>query len=150
METAIFDPDTRQRLWKIEDEKRKIATRVKKLIVADNLKLLDFSNKDERGFVEYYPGVFVRDITSELGCELGITSLHFMAKHDIVIDAHEHIESSQTIMVRAGKIKDLENDNIDYYYKNDTFFIRKKITHRLKFFAGSEYLITFKPKLNEF
>jgi hypothetical protein len=150
MEATILDPDTRRQIWKIEDEKRKIATRVKQLIVADNLKLLDFSNKDERGFVEYYPGVFVRDITSEIGCELGITSLHIMVKHDIVIDAHEHITSSQTIMVKAGKIKDLENDNIDFYFKDDTFFIRKNINHRLKYFTGSEYLITFKPKLSEF
>lgn len=149
MEATILDPDTRRQIWKIEDEKRKIATRVKQLIVADNLKLLDFSNKDERGFVEYYPGVFVRDITSEIGCELGITSLHIMVKHDIVIDAHEHITSSQTIMVKAGKIKDLENDNIDFYFKDDTFFIRKNINHRLKYFTGSEYLITFKPKLSE-
>jgi mannose-6-phosphate isomerase-like protein (cupin superfamily) len=149
MGTAVLDLETRQRLGRIEDEKRQIAVRLKRLIVAETLNLLDFTNKDERGFVEYYPGVFVRDITSIIGRELGLTSLHIMVKDDIIIDPHEHIDQSQTIMVRTGKIQNTADDNHPFYYKGDTFFIRKNVNHSLKYFAGSEYLVTFKPQLNE-
>jgi hypothetical protein len=146
---SVLTPKTREYLWKIEDKKREIIERSKKLIVADNLKLLDFSNKDERGFVEYYPGVFVRDITSIIGAELGKTDLHVMVKTDVKIDPHEHITQSQTIMVIAGKIKDMLDDNRDEYRKGESFFIRPSRKHLLKYFAGSQYLITFMPQLEE-
>jgi hypothetical protein len=149
MEAAILNPKTRQHISNIEAEKRQIIERTKKLIMADNLKLLDFSNKDERGFVEYYSGVFVRDITGELGKKEGLTSLHIMVKHDITIDPHEHITQSQTIMIKAGKLKDLDNDNKDFYFKGESFFIKANRKHMLKYFAGSEYLVTFMPQLNE-
>jgi hypothetical protein len=142
-----LDVDTRQRLWKIEEEKKKIANRIKRLVVGDGLKLLDFSNKDERGFIEYERGLFIRDITSELAARLGLTSLHIMVKYDIEICSHEHVLQSQTIMVKEGKIHDL--DTTSTYYKYDSFFINKKHRHRLKYFGGSEYLITFMPQLDE-
>lgn len=143
----VADNITREALRNIENEKLKIVSRLKKLVVADSLKLLDFSKKDERGFVEYERGLFIRDITSELGRELGLTSLHVMVKYDIEIESHEHITQSQTIMVRHGRIYDM--DNKVTHYKDDTFFINKKHVHRLKYFSGSEYLITFKPQLEE-
>ena len=149
MRAAILNQKTREHISKIENEKRQIIERTKKLIMSDNLKLLDFSNKDERGFVEYYPGVFVRDITSRVGKEEGLTSLHIMVKNDIVIDPHEHITQSQTIMIKAGKLKDLDNDNKDFYFKGESFFIRSNRKHMIKYFAGSQYLITFMPQLIE-
>jgi mannose-6-phosphate isomerase-like protein (cupin superfamily) len=145
----ILNCAAREHLRGMEEQKRAIATRTRRLVVSSSLKLLDFSNKDEKGFVEYEPGIFIRDITSVLGKELGLTSLHVMVKTDCIIDPHEHITQSQTFMVRTGKIQNLNDDNNPFYHPNDTFFVRKNQIHHLKYFAGSEYLITFKPQLNE-
>jgi quercetin dioxygenase-like cupin family protein len=146
MQAAILNADTRTHIERIEKEKRNICIRLKSLIVADNLRLLDFSNKDERGFVEYYPGVFVRDITPEL-CKKEVTILHIMVKHDIKIDPHEHVVSSQSIMVKSGKVENIDTDVV--YRKGNSFFIEAGRRHILKYFAGSEYFITFMPSLVE-
>jgi hypothetical protein len=146
---AIMDIETRSRVRKIEMEKGLIIQRVKSLIVSDQLKNLDFSKKDERGFIEYYPGVFVRDITSIVAADLGMTNLHIMCKTDTIINPHEHNEQNQMIMIKAGKLRDIDDENHDPYYKGDAYFVRKNRKHVLKYFAGSEYLITFMPQLNE-
>jgi hypothetical protein len=146
---AILDVETRAHLGRIENEKRRIIQRTKALIVSDQLKNLDFSKKDKYGFVEYYPGVFVRDITSDIAAREGLTNLHIMCKCNIEIDPHEHTSQSQMIMIKEGHLRDLDDDNNGEYYKNDTFYVRKNKMHRVKYFAGSQYLITFMPQLNE-
>jgi len=139
--------ETRDKLNEIEKEKLKIVNRVKKLLVADNLEPLDFKKKDKNGFIEYYHGVFIRDISSELMHVLGATSLHIMVKYDTEIPAHEHNNQSQTIFVKSGKIYDLETTKL--YKKQECFFISKNHNHKLKYFSGSEYLVTFHPNLVE-
>lgn len=147
VETAILKKDTRKKLEVIEEKKLEIIKRVRKLLVADNMEPLDFKKKDKKGFIEYYPGVYIRDISSELMHILGATSLHVMCKYDTEVPAHEHDNQSQTIFVKSGKIYDAETTKL--YTKGESFIVTRQHNHKIKYFSGSEYLITFHPNLVE-
>lgn len=139
--------DTRDKLKEIEKEKLQIIKRVKKLLVADNMEPLDFKKKDKKGFIEYYQGVWIRDISSELMHVLGSTELHIMVKNDTEIPAHEHENQSQSIFIIAGKIFDYERERL--YLTGECFFIPRQNNHMLKYYGNSQYLITFHPNLVE-
>jgi len=139
--------DTRDKMDIIEGKKLDIIKRVRKLIIADNMKPLNLEYRDKKGFVEYYKGVWIRDITSELAQELGLTNLHVMVKNDFEIPEHEHHNQSQTILVRSGKIYNYGTERL--YIAGECFFIPKHHNHKLKYFAASQYLITFQPNLVE-
>lgn len=146
MET-ILSATAREKIYGHQDKKRQVCERLKKLIVADGMALLDFSTKDKNGFVEYEKGLFVRDITSYVGAQVGLTSLHLMVKYDMEISSHEHIDQNQYIYVKNGQIYDLRTKIT--YVKGEGFPVSKKLVHHLKYFSGSEYLITFMPNLEE-
>ena len=146
---TVIDSNARMAIRQNEETRKAVCNRLKKLVIADNMELLDFSNKDKNGFVEYEAGLFIRDITSELGLSLGITNLHIMVKNDMEINSHRHITQGQMVGVKRGKLIDLDDDNGGEYFPGDVFFVRKNRMHRLKYFAGSQYLITFMPALHE-
>lgn len=147
MTTGAATLESRKYMKDAIHEQNLMAKRIKKLVIADDLKYLDFAKKDKNGFVEYEPGLFIRDITSEQGRILGKTDLHVLVKDDIEISSHEHIDQSQMIMVKHGRIYDI--DNRISHPMGEVFFIRKKHRHKLKYYANSEYLITFMPQLHE-
>lgn len=147
MMEAILLKETRGRLDEAEQEKRNIIERVRKLYVANNMKPLDFKYKDSKGFVEYLPNVWIRDIGSELGNELGITVLHAMVKENTNVPSHQHDKQYQTIYVKSGKIFDEETGRL--YLKGECIFVKKGHIHDLQFYALSEYIISYQPNLPE-
>ncbi len=140
--------DVMERLSTIETEKYNMAARLDKFILADNLKPLDFSAADRKGFIEYQEGLFVKNITSRVQERLGITIFQMFATKDSLIETHQHTMQYQSISILKGKAFDEESNTL--YGVNTSIPITKQVNHTIKYFAGSEYIIYYAPNLTSY
>ena len=129
----------------LETEKYNMGSRIDKFILADNLKPLDFSKADRRGFIEYEKGLFAKNITSRVQELLGVTILHIFTTKDVTMATHKHTLQYQSISVIKGKAFDEESNKL--YGKDSSIPISKQVNHTIKYFANSEYIIYFAPSL---
>lgn len=127
--------------------KLEIARRNSVFKVSDQLKDLHFNIKkrDSEGYITYVKGFKIKDIGSECIGEEGLSIFKAKATKDLVIDLHDHKTQSQTILVQKGKIILLDS-NLEIY-KGESFFIKKKKKHMIKYTKGTEVLIVYLPNL---
>jgi len=140
--------DVMERLSVIETEKYNMAARLDKFILADNLKPLDFSKADRKGFIEYKKGLFIKNITSRVLERLGITIFHVFTTQDVLIETHQHTLQYQSISILKGKAFDKESNTL--YGMNASIPITKQVNHTIKYFSGSEYIIYYAPNLTPY
>ena len=133
------------RLSEIEEAKINMGSRIDKYILADNMKPLDFTKADRKGYIEYEPGLFIKDITSRVQEILGLTVLHAFTTKDITLDSHKHTIQYQVITVKSGKIYDEET--MQFKEAGESMFIPKGRNHKVKYYENSEYIIYYVPNL---
>ena len=127
-------------------DKQRVIEEMKQLVIAKNHKILDFTDVDMDGFVEYIEGMSVKNITSPLQHILGVTLLQIKVTKEVEFSLHEHEGQSQTIYVMVGKLLDLENNIL--FKTNESYFVGKAHTHRIRYYEGAEALIVYLPSLN--
>lgn len=115
--------------------------------ISDRLKNLYFNSSelDEDGYIEYIEGFKIKDIGNECVEKEGISIFKAKAIKDVVIDLHDHENQSQSILVQKGKLILLDS-NVEIY-ESETFFVKKKKAHQIKYLSGTEVLIVFLPNL---
>jgi len=136
------------RLSEIEEAKIQMTSRIEKFIISENMKPMDFTHKDRKGYIEYEPGLFIQNITSRIQEILGITMFHAFTTKNLVLDTHTHSIQSQTITVNKGKIFDEETGIM--YKEKDSMFISRRHNHKVKYFENSEYIIYYAPNLSAY
>ena len=146
MRTLIDTEATISQVRDVLIDKNKVIEDMKQLVVAKNHKILDFTDVDMDGFTEYLEGMKIRNITSALQHILGVTLLQVQVSKEIDFEWHEHEGQSQTIYVMQGKLLDLENNIL--FKANESYFVSKAHSHKIKYYAGAEALIVYLPSLN--
>lgn len=138
------DPLTLQTKELIKN-KEEIISRMKKLVIAKDHRILDFSTTDEEGFIEYIKDLKVRNLTSPLLHLSGVTILQVKAEADVIFDMHEHDNQAQVAYVSEGTI--ISENNIQFN-TGESYFVSKKHTHSIKYLKGSKVLLVYLPNLN--
>jgi hypothetical protein len=128
--------------------KLEVARRNASFNISDKLKKLCFRESDSEGYIEYLDGFKIKNLTSGIIEEEGLSVFKIKVEKDINIDIHDHKSQSQTILVKKGRLLVLD-DNIEIF-PSESFFIKKKKPHNIKYMAGTEAIVIYLPNLNRY
>lgn len=131
-------------LININTKKEFLIDKIKAYRFADNLKILDFSNIDDNGFVKYDDTLIKNHTTPDLH-KKGITILELIATRDTSFDMHEHHNQTQFIYVTSGKIAELHNNM--FFTQDMVYLVPKKQKHMVMYYQGASAMIIYMPNL---
>ena len=125
--------------------KQELAEKIRKNYkVADNFVELKFGTAElQNNFLLYTNSLLVKDVSSN--CAEDITILLVKALKDVEFSEHVHVNQSQTIYVKKGKIINMV-DSLSFT-KGQSYFTSKKNPHKVKYLKGAEVLIVYLPNL---
>lgn len=108
-------------------------------------KILDFTETDSSGFMEYIEGINVKNVTTPLLHLIGVTLLYVEVSKEVDFDSHAHENQSQVVYVAEGRI--LSENKIEFT-KGESYFVSKKNRHAIRYYPGTKALIIYLPNLN--
>ena len=95
--------------------------------------------------IKYTDGVFLQDLTTDEQTKFGLSIFHARIEENTSSPIHKHGNRYQIVFVRKGKV--IDNTSDEEYTTGETFCIRKKENHSIKYMKGSEVILISIPGL---
>lgn len=128
----------------ITNVKKESIIKSKTLHLSNELPPLDFGDADKFGFVPY-KGLRIKDFTTPLLEEEGITVLKVIAQKEVTVDLHAHDRQTQIITVKKGIITNCTTGMS--FGCNKSLFVPMNEEHLIKYNKGTVAIIYYSPKL---